>query len=290
MVKVNASTASTYNISKDTCGWSQTGSTGQVNYYVIGSVNVTGAVTLGYIIPSKKSSVIYISTSAGVSSVYLSTNSTATSGKSSGTSFEYGIVYGFAKMSASNYHTYNIPSSWHYVTYSGGYYYYRVGSIQADGSTSRTLSYTAATAMTKLSAPSASVKISGTNYVAEIHNNASVSVTANITWYNASTGAYLSSTTASPGPNGTSTVTLPTSTANSVYVSVYVSASSYLTSETIKSTTCSLPKLSAPQLVETDFSDNRSDTTSPYPYTYSLTVKNTNSVEVDLKYCFDDGD
>jgi hypothetical protein len=195
--------------------------------------------------------VIYISTSAGVSSVYLSTNSTATSGKSSGTSFEYGTVYGFVKMSSSNYNAYNIPKSWTYVTYSGGYYHYLVGSTQADGSSYRTISYTAATAKPKLSAPSASVKTSGSNYIAELHNNANVAVTVNVTWYNASTNASLGSTTVSPGTNGTSTTTLAISKADSVYVKAYATASGYLQSDTTTSSTCA-GKLLAPTLVSVD--------------------------------------
>lgn len=122
MVKVNASTASTYNISKDACGWTQNGATGQYNYYIIGSVNVNGAVTLTYTNPSKKSSVIKINTSAGVSSVYLSTDSKATSGKASGTSFEYGTVYGFVKMSSTNQMAHNIPNNWTCVHYDGSTY------------------------------------------------------------------------------------------------------------------------------------------------------------------------
>lgn len=83
-------------------------------------------------------------------------------------------------MTSANYAKYNIPSTWTYITYSGGYYYYRVGSISADGSVSRTISYTAATAKTKLSNP-ANVTATYTmpnTYTVSFRNNNSTSVTA----------------------------------------------------------------------------------------------------------------
>jgi hypothetical protein len=111
MVKVNASTASQYNISKDACGWAQNNANGQYNWYIIGSVYVNGAKTLSYTNPSLKSSKIYISGGTDISAVYLSKTSTATSGDASGTSFTYGTVYGFVKITGTNQAKYNIPSN-----------------------------------------------------------------------------------------------------------------------------------------------------------------------------------
>lgn len=286
MVKVSANTASTYNISKDACGWIQNGATGQYNWYIIGSVKVTGAVTLTYTNPSKKSSVIRINTSAGVSSVYLSTDSKATSGKASGTSFEYGTVYGFVKMSSTNQMAHNIPNNWTCVHYDGSTYWYRVGSIQADGSAYRTISYTAATAKPKLSKPSVGVTISsGSNYVADVHNNVSMPVTVTVNWYNASTNAFLGSATVSPGVYGNSTTTLAVSKADSVYVEAYATASGYLQSDTTKSTVC-IGKLQAPHIISTDtVSQNyeieyRTNVWYEYSKYVTATIKNTNSIQV----------
>ena len=46
------------------------------------------------------------------------------------------------------------------------------------------------------------------------------------------------------------------------------------------------PKLSAPEIVGTSYNDESADTTNPYPYVYTVTLKNPNSVAVKLHYCF----
>lgn len=289
MVKVNASTASAYNISKDACGWTQNNASGQYNWYIIGSVSVTGAVTLTYTNPSKKSSVIKINTSVGVSSVYLSTNSEATSGKASGTSFEYGdgTVYGFVKMSSTNQMAHNIPNNWTCVHYDGSYYYYRVGSIRADGSAYRTISYTAATAKPKLSQASVSISVTSGRYTIIIFNNNSTTVTVTGAWYNKSgtkvanissftLGSYTSS-------NGT---TVAVSQADAVYASITLSASGYISSTT--TTDLVYGKLQAPQIMSTDVTSQdyeleyRTNVTYTYNKYVTATIKNPNNVQVTL--------
>ena len=288
-VKVNASTASTYNISKDVCGWTQINATGQYNYYMIGSVNVTGAVTLTYTNPSKKSSVININTTAGISSVYLSTDSKATSGKASGTSFEYGTVYGFAKVAGSSLSDYNIPGSWVTVNYDGSYYTYRVGSIQADGSASRTISYEAMAAKPQLNVAGLTLSYSqsASVYNLTVFNNNGTTVTVSGTWYNASgtqVGTISSFTLGSYGSSGTYSLAL--SKADAAYVKVTLSASGYKSST--NRTDVVYGKIQAPQLISTDVKSEsyKTEYRTNVWYTYdkyvTATIKNPNSFQVSV--------
>jgi hypothetical protein len=213
--------------------------------------------------------------------VYLNATSGSMYGNNSGTTYNVGdLVYGFARLNYTNYNNYNTPSSWTYLGASNGYYYYQIGRCTVrEGS--NTITYTAATAKPKLAAPSAGIKISGRNYIAEIHNNANVATTVYVTWYNASTGAYLSSTSVSPGSNGTATTSLAVSKAGSVYVTAYATASGYLTSDTTTSTACSLPKLTEPSIIGTS-TEVITDTNVGYNRLMNVNVKNLNSVAVEI--------
>jgi hypothetical protein len=187
-------------------------------------------------------------------------------------------------MSSSNYSTYNIPSSWAYITYSGGYYYYRVGSIQADGSASRTISYTAATAMTKLSAPTASVAFSKGSYVLTIRNSNSQQVMASVSWYNSSGSSLGGPPSFKMSANTTSTsTTLSASSVSAAYAIVSFSATGCISASTTTNT-CSRATLSAPELLSSgyEYNTNGGDTSAEYDYQATMTVKNNNDVTV---YC-----
>lgn len=63
-------------------------------------------------------------------SMFLSTSATATSGDSSGTTFEYGsTVFCIAKVPLTTLSLYDIPSSWTYTTADSSYAYYIAGSL-----------------------------------------------------------------------------------------------------------------------------------------------------------------
>ena len=227
-----------------------------------------------------------IAAGEGISNVYLSSDKNATSGSPSGTAFAAGTtVYAFAQLIHSLVPAIIVPSGWVRVDSSGSWIY-RVGSA--------VMGYTGSPNFGTINAGlrSYAVTIKGSVGIDSVFLNTNpdaLSGSPSGTEFKATTTVYafaavnlhyvhrVPSSWYEVGKSGTSTV----------YVVRWaqVEASPY----DFGTITLPAPKLSAPEIIGTSYNDESADTTNPYPYGYTVTLKNPNSVAATLYYRFNSG-
>ena len=225
---------------------------------------------------------VKIAAGDGIYNVYLSSDGAATSGSPSGTEFPFGsTVYAFAQLNRSILSAITVPSGWVRVDSSDSQIY-RVASKQLNPSWNRDFG----TINAELKSYAVTIKGSeGINSVFLSTNPNATSGSPSGTKFKSTTTVYafaavhptfvyrVPSSWTKIGTSGTSTV--------------YRVGQVNITTSSHDFGTITLPaKLKAPEIIGTSYDDDSADTTNQYPYVYTVTLKNPNSVAVTLHYCF----